>query len=76
MNGVLDQGDDSEFTLDDTKVTLAGYEKYVNLMGWTTSSGTRAHGGTAVRHEEEGGSFATLSLCRLWRCGSPSPRRT
>ena len=33
MNGVLDQGDDSEFTLDDTKVTMMAYERYVNLMG-------------------------------------------
>ncbi|CAE7036982.1 unnamed protein product [Symbiodinium sp. CCMP2592] len=33
MNGVLDQGDDSEFTLDDAKVTMLAYERYVNLMG-------------------------------------------
>eukprot|EP00439_Symbiodinium_sp_Y106_P080976 s652_g19.t2 len=33
MNGVLDQGDDSEFTLDDTKDTMKAYERYVNLMG-------------------------------------------
>ena len=33
MNGVLDQGDDSEFTLDDTKDTVKAHERYVNLMG-------------------------------------------
>ena len=33
MNGVLDPGDDSEFTLDDTKDTMKAYERYVNLWG-------------------------------------------